>query len=68
MDIVEKFQNHADECRRLARFAHDPATKGVWNRMADRWLALAANETARRQRRLAPRARRVHTGQHSRAA
>lgn len=47
MDIVEKFQDHAAECRLLARSTRDPESKRVWNRMADRWLALAANEKAR---------------------
>jgi len=47
MDVVEKFQVHADECRRMARFTRDLETKAVWNRMADRWLVLAANEKAR---------------------
>jgi hypothetical protein len=62
MDIIEKFQNHADECRRMGRFTRDLESKAVWNRMADRWLRLAANEKAgtlqlsTRARRAQPRA------------
>jgi hypothetical protein len=63
MDIVEKFENHADECRRIARFSHDPESKLVWNRMAERWLTLAANEKARSRRLSGTSARRAHAGQ-----
>jgi hypothetical protein len=66
MDVVEKFLNHAGECRRMARFAHDLESKGVWNRMADRWLGLAVSEKARAQRRAELRTRR--TGMTRRAA
>ena len=51
MDIVEKFQNHAEECRRMARFARDLQSKAVWNRMAERWTNLAASEKARSRQR-----------------
>jgi hypothetical protein len=47
MDIVAKFLDHADECRRMARFTRDLQTKIVWNRMAERWLMLAAREKTR---------------------
>jgi hypothetical protein len=47
MDIAKKFLTHAGECRRMARFTRDLETKAVWNRMADRWFALAENEKAR---------------------
>jgi hypothetical protein len=47
MDIIEKFLEHAGECRRMARFTRDLQTKIVWNRMADRWLMLAAKEKSR---------------------
>jgi hypothetical protein len=49
MDIVERFLNHAGECRRMARFTRDLESKAVWNRMADRWLMLATKERARNQ-------------------
>jgi hypothetical protein len=61
MDIVEKFQQHAGECRRMARFTRDLATKAAWNRMADRWLNLAANEKAKVQQLSEIRARRART-------
>ena len=67
MDIVEKFQDHAAECRLLARFTRDPESKRVWNRMADRWLTLAMNEKAR-SRLLGARARRMNLANQSRAA
>jgi len=44
MDITEKFLAHAGECRHMARFTRDLQSKAVWNRMADRWLRLAATE------------------------
>jgi len=47
MDIVGKFLDHADDCRRMARLTRDLETKVVWNRLADRWLRLAAKEKAR---------------------
>jgi len=68
MDIVQKFQDHAAECRLLARFTRDPESQRVWNRMADRWLTLAVNETARSRRLLGTRARRMHLPNQSRAA
>jgi hypothetical protein len=67
MDIVEKFQNHADEYRRMARFTRDLPTRAVWNRMAD-WLTLAANETARTVQLSKARARRAQAVHRSRAA
>lgn len=67
MDIVEKFLNHAGECRRMARFTRDLESKAVWNRMADRWLSLAANEKTRIQQRSGFRAPHRHAVQ-SRAA
>jgi hypothetical protein len=68
MDIVEKFQNHADECRRMARFTQDLEAGAVWNRMADRWLTLAANEKARTLQLSEARARRAHAAHRRRAA
>ena len=68
MDIVEKFQNHADEGRRMARFTHDLESKAVWNRMADRWLTLAANEKVRTLQLAETRHRRGHTTPRFRAA
>jgi hypothetical protein len=68
MDIVEKFQNHADECRRMARFTRDLESKAAWNRMADRWLRLAANERARTPQLSEARARRAQTRRQPRAA
>jgi hypothetical protein len=68
MDIIDKFHNHADECRRMARATHDLATKAVWNRMADRWLTLAANEAARTLQLSETRARRAQTRRQPRAA
>jgi hypothetical protein len=59
VDITEKFLNHAGECRRMARFTHDLETRAVWNRMADRWFALAENEKARSQQLSQIRAARV---------
>jgi hypothetical protein len=59
MDIVEKFQNHADDCRQMALFTRDLESKAVWNRMADRWLRLAANEKTRSRQLFEARAVRV---------
>ncbi len=67
MDIVEKFLTHAGECQQMARFTRDLQSKAVWNRMADRWLALAVNEKARIRHRAEPGTRRVRALQ-SRAA
>jgi hypothetical protein len=68
MDIEQKFQQHAAECRRMAQFTRDLETKLVWNRMAERWLALAANEKARARQMSETRARRSQAAQRSRAA
>jgi hypothetical protein len=51
MDIIAKFQSHAEECRRMARFARDLESTAVWNRMAERWANLAASEQARNKQR-----------------
>jgi hypothetical protein len=51
MDIIEEFQKHADECRRMTRFTRDLASKVMWNGMAERWLSLAATERARTRQR-----------------
>ena len=67
MDMVEKFLTHAGECRQMARFTRDLESKAVWNRIADRWVALAVQEKARVQQRGDRRSRRVHPVQ-SRAA
>jgi hypothetical protein len=63
MDIVEKFLSHAGGCRVMARFTRDLESKAVWNRMADRWLALAVNEKTRRQQRSELRIQRAHQAQ-----
>ncbi len=48
---AEEFRRHADECRRMARDARDPASKGTWNRLADRWNCCAELAKARQRRR-----------------
>ena len=58
MDIIAEFQNHADECRRMARATRDFEAKVVWNRMAERWQGLLAAETARARQRAAARTER----------
>ena len=60
MDIIEEFQKHADECRRMARGTRDFQAKVVWNRMAERWQSLLASEQARTRQRSETRARRRH--------
>jgi hypothetical protein len=60
MDIIEEFQKHADECRRMARATRDFETKGTWNRMAERWQSLLATEQGRTRQRSEARARRRH--------
>jgi hypothetical protein len=67
MDIIAEFQNHADECRRMARATRDFQAKVVWNRMAERWQSLLAAENARAQQREQARAQRRQAHQ-SRAA
>jgi hypothetical protein len=47
MDVVQEFQKHANECRWMSRFTHDRESKAVWNRMAERWLALMIKEQER---------------------
>ena len=46
MDLRREFQEHADECRRMAAATKDPKSKLTWNEMADRWSA-AANAQAK---------------------
>jgi hypothetical protein len=59
MDIIGEFQNHADECQRMARFTRDLASKVMWNRMAERWQSLVATEKARTRQRSEPGIRRA---------
>jgi hypothetical protein len=47
MDVVQEFQKHANECRRMSRFSSDRESKAMWNRMAERWLALMIKEKER---------------------
>jgi hypothetical protein len=68
MDIVDRFQSHADECRRSARFARDRESKLAWTKLADRWMSLAASEKARRQQLSAVRAQRGRRETHFWAA
>jgi hypothetical protein len=51
MDLIEEFQKHANECRRMARFTRDLASKVMWNRMVERWQSLVATEKARTRQR-----------------
>jgi hypothetical protein len=46
MNILEEFEAHANECRRMARSTRDLESKATWNRMAERWLRLAENHRA----------------------
>ena len=64
MDIIEEFQKHADECRRMARSTRDFQSRAVWTRMADRWQSLLATEKVRTQQRSETRLRRRH-GSHT---
>jgi hypothetical protein len=68
MDVIDKFLNHAGECRRMGRFTRDLETRAVWNRMADRWLILAENEKTRSRQLSESRARRAQAAYRSRAA
>jgi hypothetical protein len=68
MDIIEKFESLADECRRMARFTHDHDSRAVWTRMADRWVTLAENEKGRRPQFHQSRAARGRTAHRSHAA
>jgi len=47
MDVVQEFQKHANECRRMSRFTSDRQSKAMWNRMAERWLVLMIKEKER---------------------
>jgi hypothetical protein len=67
MDIVEKFLSEAGECRHMARLTRDLESRAAWNRLADRWMALAANEKTRSQQRAEARSQRIRLAQ-SRAA
>jgi hypothetical protein len=37
----EEFMRHAAECEYMSRFSHDPASRIVWSRMAERWVRCA---------------------------
>jgi PerC transcriptional activator len=41
MDTATEFRKHAVDCNRMAKVSKDPETKGVWRRMAERWLLCA---------------------------
>jgi hypothetical protein len=41
MDTAAEFRKHAVDCNRMAKGSTDPETKGVWRRMAERWLLCA---------------------------
>ncbi len=56
MNPSEEFLRHAAECRQMAKFTRDPASKATWSRMAERWLHCA--EVFRQQRSAAQPARR----------
>ena len=43
MNVLEEFEAHANECRRMARSTRDLESKATWNRMAERWVRLAEN-------------------------
>jgi hypothetical protein len=58
MDIIQEFQNHADECHRMARATRDFEAKVTWNRMAERWQSLLTAEQVRAQHRSEARAQR----------
>src|SRR3954465_1388940 len=45
---AEEFAKHAAECKQMARATRNPAIKGTWNRMAERWLQCA--ERAKNQK------------------
>ena len=62
MDIIDEFQKHADECRRMARATRDFQSKAAWTRMAERWQSLLAAEQGR------ARQRAVNGVRHRRAA
>jgi hypothetical protein len=46
MNVLEEFEAHANECRRMARATRDLESKSTWNRMAERWVRLAENHRA----------------------
>ena len=46
MNVLEEFEAHANECRRMARSTRDLESKATWNRMAERWVRLAENHRA----------------------
>ncbi len=41
MNISGEFRKHAAECRLMASFTRDPASRATWSRMAARWLRCA---------------------------
>jgi hypothetical protein len=41
MDTAAEFRKHAVDCNRMAKVSKDPETRGVWRRMAERWLLCA---------------------------
>ena len=51
---ADEFLKHAAECQQMAKATRNPANKGTWNRMAERWLQCA--ERAKNQK-VATRAR-----------
>jgi hypothetical protein len=49
MNVLEEFEAHASECRRMARATRDLESRATWNRMAERWVRLAENHRAAHQ-------------------
>jgi hypothetical protein len=41
MDTAAEFRKHAADCNKMAKVSRDLETKGVWQRMAERWLLCA---------------------------
>ena len=41
MHTAAELRNHAVNCNRMAKVSKDPETKGIWRRMAQRWLLCA---------------------------
>jgi hypothetical protein len=44
MNLRDEFQQHANECRRMAAATKEPRSKATWTELAKRWEVAAQNQ------------------------
>jgi hypothetical protein len=59
MDLRAEFQQHANECRRMAAATKEPRSKATWTELATRWEVAAQNQTKAEQQALEARRNRI---------